>query len=121
MVARRRVSDNGTMTRHRRKSPLNLLWLPAVALAFLGYFGYHALNGAYGLWSLERLESEAAELRIRLDALRAERAALERKVSFLRPDSLDADVVDIEARLSLNLLRPDEVVISFGAVQHQRP
>ena len=37
----------------------------------------------------------------------------------LRSDSLDADVIDIEARTSLNLLRPDEVVISFGAVQHK--
>lgn len=107
------------MTRHRRKSPLNRLWLPALAALFLGYFGYHAFNGSYGLLSLDRLESEAETLKAQLDKLRAERVAIEKRVALLKPESLDADVVDTEARMSLNLLRPDEVVISFGAVQHK--
>ena len=108
------------MTRQRRKSRLNRLWLPILAAMFLGYFGYHAFNGSYGLWSLDRLEEEGEPLKAQLDKLKAERAAIERRVAFLKPDSLDADVVDTEARTSLNLLRPDEVVISFGAVQHRR-
>jgi cell division protein FtsB len=107
------------MTRQRRKSPLNRLWLPVLATLFLGYFGYHAFNGSYGLWSLDRLDEEGETLRAQLDKLKGERAAIERRVAFLKPDSLDADVVDTEARTSLNLLRPDEVVISFGAVQHR--
>ncbi len=107
------------ITRQRRKSPLNRVWLPVLAAMFLGYFGYHAFNGSYGLWSLDRLEEEAGTLRVQLDKLKAERAGIERRVAFLKPDSLDADVVDTEARMSLNLLRPDEVVISFGAVQHK--
>jgi len=107
------------ITRHRRKSPLSRLWLPMLAALFLGYFGYHAFNGSYGLWSLDRLEEEGATLKAQLDKLKAERAAIERRVAYLKPDSLDADVVDTEARMSLNLLRPDEVVISFGAVQHK--
>jgi cell division protein FtsB len=107
------------MTRHRRKSPFNWLWLPAVAFLFLGYFGYHAYNGSYGLQSLERLDQEAESLRGQVEKLRAEREAMERRVALLKPESLDADVVDTEARTSLNLLRPDEVVISFGAVQHR--
>lgn len=107
------------MTRHRRKSPIHRIWVPLFAFAFLGYFGYHAYNGAYGLQSLERLEAEALTLKAQVDKLKEERAAIERKVAWLKPDSLDADVVDTEARMSLNLLRPDEVVISFGAVQHQ--
>ncbi|MCB1502952.1 MAG: septum formation initiator family protein [Bauldia sp.] len=107
------------MTRHRRKSPINRLWLPAVAFLFLGYFGYHAYNGSYGLQSLERLDQEGESLRGQVDKLRDEREAMEQRVALLKPESLDADVVDTEARTSLNLLRPDEVVISFGAVQHR--
>lgn len=107
------------ITRHRRKSLLGRLFVPVLAVLFLGYFGYHAFTGSYGLWSLDRLEAEAEALRAQLDKLKAERAAIERRVAFLKPDSLDADVIDTEARMSLNLLRPDEVVISFGAVQHR--
>ncbi|WP_421723643.1 FtsB family cell division protein [Bauldia sp.] len=106
-------------TRHRRVSPFRRLWLPLITASVLGYFAYHAHHGSYGLPALERMEQEIAELKERLDELRQERAALERKVSYLKPDSLDADVLDMEARASLNLLRPDEVVISFGAVQQR--
>ena len=111
-------SVSAVMTRHRRKSPLRRVWLPLIAVLFLAYFGYHALNGPLGLYSLENLELQAESLRAQLETLKAERAAIERRVAFLKPDSLDADVIDTEARMSLNLLRPDEVVISFGAVQH---
>jgi cell division protein FtsB len=108
------------ITRQRRQSPFRRLWLPLLTAAFLGYFGFHAFNGSFGLLSLDRLEQEAEGLRDQLDALKKEREGLERRVATLKPDSLDADVVDTEARTSLNLLRPDEVVISFGAVQHSR-
>ena len=107
------------MTRHRRKSPLHRIWVPLFAILFVAYFAYHAQNGTYGLDSLKRLEAEAVTLKAQVDKLREERAAIEQKVAWLKPDSLDADVVDTEARTSLNLLRPDEVVISFGAVQHR--
>ncbi|KAB2856164.1 MAG: septum formation initiator family protein [Bauldia sp.] len=106
------------VTRQRRPSPYRRLWLPLMTAAFLGYFGFHAFNGSYGIWALERMEGEADSLRADLQKLKQERATLERRVSYLRPDSLDADIVDIEARSALNMLRPDEVVISFGATQH---
>jgi cell division protein FtsB len=119
MVESARVEADGMITRQRRKSPLNRLWVPVLAIMFLGYFGYHAFTGSYGLWSLDRLGVEAETLKAQLETLKTERAGIERQVAFLKPDSLDADVIDTEARTSLNLLRPDEVVISFGAVQHR--
>jgi cell division protein FtsB len=105
------------ITRHRRKSPLRRLWLPLLAAGFLGYFSFHAFNGSLGIWAADQMESDAVRLKAELATLKAEREALERRTASLRPNSLDADVVDIESRLSLNMLRPDEVVISFGAVQ----
>jgi cell division protein FtsB len=91
--------------------------MPLLTVGILGYFGYHAFTGFYGVWSHERLESSAVRLQAELDALQAERAILERKVIALRSDRLDPDMVDVEARLALNRIRPDEVVIQLGAPQ----
>ena len=97
---------------YRRRNPLRALVMPAVTAAFLGYFGYHAFNGAFGIWSLDRLRAQGAQLSAELADLRQQRAALETKVSRLRPQSLDADLVDAAARAQLNLLRSDEVVLA---------
>ena len=76
------------ITRHRRRSPFRLLWLPLTTAAFVGYFGYHAYNGSYGVPALEQMQVEARDLKASLEDLRDERAALEKRVSYLKPDSL---------------------------------
>ena len=106
-------------TRQRRQSPLRRLWMPLLTAGFLGYFGYHAFTGSYGMWAMDRMTGEAVGLQADLDKLRAERTGLEGRVAMLRPESLDADLVDTKARAELNLLRPDEVVITFGASQQK--
>lgn len=103
------------ITRQRRQSVLGRLWMPLITAAFLGYFGYHAFNGYYGIWSGDRLEADAARLSTELARLKAEHAGIEQRVNILRSDNLDADLIDVEAREALNRLRPDEVVIKFGA------
>ena len=105
------------ITRQRKKSVFRRLWMPLLAAAILGYFGYHAFTGSFGIWAMDRLEVDGARLTAERDQLDGERAALQRRVDTVRPTSLDADVVDFEARKALNLIRPDEVVINLGAVQ----
>jgi cell division protein FtsB len=105
------------ITHQHRRSPLRRLWMPLITAAFLGYFGFHTFNGSYGKWALDRMQAQAAALDAELADLKRERAQLEKQVSFLRPESLDADMVDVEARTQLNVLRPDEVVVSLGATQ----
>jgi cell division protein FtsB len=105
------------VTRHRKKSVLRRLAMPVVAAAFLAYFGYHAFNGAFGIWAMDRLEADAARLTEQRNALAAQRATLERQVAELQPQSLDADMVDVQARHFLNVMRPDELRIDLGAVQ----
>ena len=105
------------ITRQRRQSPLRRLWIPLLTVAFLAYFGFHTFNGSYGKWAFDRMKVQAAGLESQLADLKREREDLERRVSFLRPESLDADLVDVEARTQLNVLRPDEVVLSMGATQ----
>ena len=106
------------ITRQHRQTPLRRFWMPLLTAAFLGYFGYHAFTGSFGKWAMDRMKGEASGLQAQLDELKKEHATLESRVALLRPESLDADLVDTEARSQLNMLRPDEVVITFGAPQH---
>jgi cell division protein FtsB len=105
------------ITRQHRQSPLRRLWMPLLTAAFLGYFGFHTFNGSYGKWALDRMNVQAAALESQLADLKREREELAKRVSFLRPESLDADLVDVEARTQLNVIRPDEIVVSLGATQ----
>jgi cell division protein FtsB len=92
--------------------------MPLLTAGFLGYFGFHAFTGSFGKWAMDRMEGEATTLQAELGQLQVEHESLEKRVALLRPESLDADLVDTKARTELNLLRPDEVVITFGASQH---
>ena len=105
------------ITRQRKRSILQLLWLPVLTAGVLAYFGYHTFNGDFGIWARDRLTAEAERLTIERDRLVTERAALEIRVATIRPESLDADVVDVLARQALGLMRPDEVVVRLGAPQ----
>lgn len=105
------------ITRQRKKSFARRLVLPLVAVGFVGYFGYHAFTGAFGIWAMDRLDADGARLAAQRDELDAERSKLEAEVNSVRPESLDADVIDLKAREALNLMRPDEVVIDLGAAQ----
>jgi cell division protein FtsB len=115
------VTESAMITRQRKKSVFRRLWMPLLAAVVLSYFGYHAFSGSFGIWAMDRLEADAARLTVDRDRLKSDREALERRVATVRPASLDADVIDLEARNALNLMRPDEVVVSLGAAQQSQP
>lgn len=92
-------------------SPLRRLLLPALVAAYLGYFGFHAVHGSYGLLAKTDIEAVAGRLAAELAELEAERAELNERAALLRPGGIDADLVDELARRDLNVIAPDEVVI----------
>lgn len=98
-------------TRQRKESFLRRLITPALAIAALGYFGFHAMNGELGVVGRAMIERQVAELEGELQILVAERQELAARVSLLRPESLDPDMLDERARLYLNLVHPDELVV----------
>ncbi len=100
-----------TATRQRKRSNLKRLILPAVAIAYLAYFGFWAFHGHYGIWAKARFESEAAALDAELADLKAQRASFERRVALLRPESVDQDLLDEQARQALNMLQPNDLVV----------
>ena len=86
-------------------------WLVLVAYGIAVYFGYHALSGSRGLLAWQELTRELDATRQELAGLRAERRELEHKVSRLRSDSLDPDLIDELARRNLSLVDPLDVII----------
>lgn len=105
------------ITRQRKRSFVQRIWLPLLSVGLLGYFGYHTFHGDFGIWARERLIADGERLQVERDRLVAERTALETRIASVRPDSLDVDVIDMQARRALGYMREDEVVIHLGAVQ----
>ena len=86
-----------------------------IGLCALVYFGFHLVAGERGLRAWVRLGDELAVARADLAISQAEQAALEQHVGLMRPDSLDPDMLDEQARLVLGYAREDEVVILQAA------
>jgi cell division protein FtsB len=99
------------VTRHRFRALINALALYTIAALLIGYFGINAFTGNHGLRARQDLDHEVTQLTGELAALKTERATLERRVSFLRPESIDADVLDERARALLDYSDPRELIL----------
>ncbi len=98
-------------TRQYRPRKTGRLIVPAMTALVLSYFGYHVYHGEFGIDSKDRLRERAAALQSELDTLRAERLALESRVTMMHDGTMDRDMLDEQARRSLNVSAPDELTI----------
>jgi cell division protein FtsB len=99
------------MVSHTRfKSFLTGLALYTMAAALIGYFGVNAYTGKYGLHAQATLDQEMIALTAELSRLRQERIVLEQRVSLLRAESLDPDMLDERARFQLEFAHPRDLV-----------
>ena len=99
------------VVRTRLRSILTPIVLYLALGAATGYLVWGASNGAHGLKAAEKDAAQAIVLQNQLAALREERARWERRVASLRPESVDRDLLDEEARIQLDRIGKDEVVI----------
>jgi cell division protein FtsB len=88
-----------------------VLVAPVLGLALTGYFAYHLVEGDRGLRSWVRVTQGLRIAKENLAAVEAERAALEHRVSHMRPDQVDPDLLDLQVRKTLDGASPDETVI----------
>jgi cell division protein FtsB len=88
-----------------------VLVAPVLGLAVTGYFAYHLVEGDRGLRAWLRVTQELRLAKQTLSAVAADRAALEHRVSHMRPDHVDPDLLDSQARRTLDVASPDEIVI----------
>jgi cell division protein FtsB len=101
------------MNEHATAAPRSTrgLGFTLAILALVIYFGYFAIYGKHGLVNWVRLQEEVSLKQAELDRTKAERAALEHRVRLLRPESVDPDLLEEQARARLGLTQGDEVVI----------
>ena len=84
---------------------------PVLGLSAFGYFAYHGIQGDRGLLAYLHLNRQVAAAQTALVNTSAERRLLEHRVSLLRPERMDPDMLDERARVMLNMVAPDEIVI----------
>ena len=99
------MADRFARVRYR-----TIVVLLTCALGLL-YVGYQTVQGERGVLGWMERSAEVERARAEVAALAAERQTLERRVSQLRTDNLDLDLLDQEARRLLNLGHPDEEVL----------
>lgn len=76
-----------------------------------GYFVWHAINGDRGLKVSDEYEKSIAMLQTELAATKAERTQWERRIVLMRGDAIDRDLVDEEARVTLDRVDKNDIVI----------
>lgn len=76
-----------------------------------GYLVWGASNGERGLKAKAAYDAQTASLDAELADLKAERARWERRVAAMRSESVDRDLLDEEARATLDRVGKDDVVI----------
>ena len=86
---------------------------PVAGISLVVYFSYHLVEGDRGIVAWRQLNDKITTAETQLTQSEAVRTALDRRVALLRPNHLDRDMLDEQARQTLNLVAPDERVI-FG-------
>jgi len=99
------------VTRTRLRAVMTALGLYTAAALIIGYFGLSAYTGAHGLKAKQEFAQQQASLTRDLDKVRSERLQWEHKVSLLRGDNLDPDLLDERARAMLNYAHPRDLTL----------
>ena len=99
------------VTHRRRRSILTALALYALAALFIGYFAVNAFTGNRGLRAAQDLDQQMLEMKGELSRLKAERRVWEHRVSLLRSDRIDPDMLDERVRAMLDYVDPNDIVM----------
>ena len=98
------------VSRSRLKSLITGLALYVMAASMISYFWVNAYTGKYGLNAQQELDQEIIALTSELARLKHERAEGEQRVSLLRSDRVDPDMLDERARYQLDYVNPHDLV-----------
>ena len=93
------------------RSVLITLALYLVSGAAVSYFLFHAKHGARGLEARDTLQESLKVMEGELSVLTAERKIWEQRLSLVRDDSVDRDLLDEHARAVLGRTHKNDVII----------
>ena len=99
------------VTHRRRRTILTALALYTLAALFIGYFAVNAFTGNRGLRAAQDLDQQMSEMKGELSRLKAEHRVWEHRVSLLRSDRIDPDMLDERVRAMLDYVDPNEIVM----------
>ena len=99
------------VVRRRLRAVLIPLVAYAVAAGVVWYFLHNARIGSRGFDAKQILKVQIYEVNQELDAARAERADWERRLTLLRADQVDRDLLEERGRILLGRVHKNDVVI----------
>jgi cell division protein FtsB len=99
------------VTRPRLRSFFAALGLYVLAALLIGYFGVNAYTGDHGLRAREELDRQIGDLTRQLDEATAERDMWERRVSLLKSERVDPDMLDERARALLDYVDRRDLIL----------
>jgi cell division protein FtsB len=99
------------VTHRRRRTILTALALYTLAALFIGYFAVNAFTGNHGLRAQQDLAQQMAEMKSEVVRLKAEHQVWEHRVSLLRSDRIDPDMLDERARAMLDYVDPHDLAM----------
>lgn len=85
--------------------------VPIVGALFVCYFLVHAFHGDRGILAWMHLQKQVAVAEQTLAETKSVRTEYENRISLLRSEHLDADMLDERARIMTGLVRPDEFIV----------
>ncbi|MEE2997471.1 MAG: septum formation initiator family protein [Pseudomonadota bacterium] len=88
-----------------------------IGALFVSYFLIHAFHGDRGIIAWMHVQKQVSAAEDTLKSTRAVRRDYERRISLLRSEQLDADMLDERARLMAGLVHPDEYIIVGAKAQ----
>ncbi|MEN5083531.1 septum formation initiator family protein [Bosea sp. TWI1241] len=93
------------------RSLLVALALYLVSGGVVGYFMFHAHHGARGLETLGGLREQIGDMEKELAGLVGERRGWEKRLSLMRDEAVDRDLLDERARDMLGRVHRNDVVV----------
>ena len=86
-------------------------WPVLAILAFYIYLAFHALSGSQGLMSWADYKADIDRLNAELEDARSYKTSLETKISALKSEKLNRDMLETLAREKVFLSHPNELTI----------
>jgi cell division protein FtsB len=87
--------------------------LPAVCILLIGYFVSHAISGPTGALAWRDYKDQRQALEAQSLALNEQKAAIARQIKLLDPNGVDPDLAEELVRQNLNVVKPDEVIVTL--------
>lgn len=96
----------------KRNNPKKLIFF-IIIIGLILYFAYHILQGNRGIINLFKLSKEKKAIINEINLLDKERDYLEKRISMMRSDAIDLDLLDEQVKKNLGYMNRDEEAYTY--------